>query len=263
MWMAIWHSHCWGSQWFRTNHHQESRFTCRLTIFRLIFLPSIHFKLMYLLKRGFRDEEHTVSFRDKMGQGGVPLSQQSSWLARLRACVGAHVQVHSCFTILQQEHYRRRLNMTSVFWGLSLNTAGFTENNFLCRELFFILFYDIFLPNKMFKIIEWARLDLWLYCRIFGWTSPRNKVVVRAAHLGVDVCEGILEQLAHISALQLNQCLQTEEPHRHRLAVALNRSSGDGGRSLRIADRQEDLQLFKRENEETPGSFGWGWTTRR
>lgn len=79
---------------------------------------------------------------------------------------------------------------------------------------------------------------------------------MRAAHLGVGVCEGVVEQLANVSALQLDQCLQTEEPHRHRLAVALNGSSGDSGRSLRISHRQEDLQLFRGEKGETHERFG-------
>lgn len=162
MWMAIWHSHWWGSQWFRTNHHQESRFTWESwqSFDWFSFLPFILYEcICFRFKRGSRDEEHTVSFRDKMGQGDVPLSLQLSWLARLRACVGPHVQVHSCITILQQEHYRRRLNMTK----------------FLCRELFFILW--LFLPNKMFKIIGWARLDLWLYCNILVERVPETKLL--------------------------------------------------------------------------------------
>lgn len=79
--------------------------------------------------------------------------------------------------------------------------------------------------------------------------------MVSAAHLGVDVCQCVLEQLANVCALQLHQCLQAEEPHRHRVAVTLNGSSGDGGRSLRVSRRQEDLQLFRGEKEETRESF--------
>lgn len=95
--------------------------------------------ICFRCNRGSRDEEHYASWRDKLGQGDVPLSQQSSWLARFSACVCARACMwHNSPTRTMQK--RKIKHDISVLGPYCLNTAGFTEITIFCRKLISLLF---------------------------------------------------------------------------------------------------------------------------
>lgn len=74
-------------------------------------------------------------------------------------------------------------------------------------------------------------------------TTVESFISCSCEHLGMNVWESLLEQLAHVDALQLHQRLQTEAPCCHRLAVTSRGCSGHSGRSLLVSRVQQDLHL--------------------